>query len=91
MYGKDMTTRQISDTLEDIYRFETLEDFCSDVTDKIMTQIEDWQNHPLSEVYPVLCIDAIHYSGRDNEIIRKSSWPHIILCFFLWYLLIVIV
>lgn len=49
-----MTTRQISDMLEDIYGFEALEGFISDVTDKIMPQIEEWQNRPLSEVYPVL-------------------------------------
>lgn len=36
MYAKVMTTRQISDTLEDIYGFEASEGFISDVTDKIM-------------------------------------------------------
>ncbi len=73
MYAKGMTTRQISDTLEDIYGFEASEGFISDVTDKIMPQIEDWQNRPLSEVYPVLFIDAIHYSVRDNGIIHKLA------------------
>ena len=43
------------------------------MTDKIMPQIEDWQNRPLSEVYPVLYIDAIHYSVRDNGVIRKLA------------------
>ena len=33
MYAKGMTTRQISDTLEDIYGFEASEGFISDVTD----------------------------------------------------------
>ena len=73
MYAKGMTTRQISDTLEDIYGFEASEGFISDVTDKIMPQIEDWQNRPLSEVYPVLYIDAIQYSVRDNSVIRKLA------------------
>lgn len=73
MYAKGMTTRQISDTLEDIYGFAASEGFISDVTDKILPQIEDWQNRPLSEVYPVLYIDAIHYSVRDNGIIRKLA------------------
>ena len=73
MYAKGMTTRQISDTLEDIYGFEASESFISDVTDKILPQIEDWQNRPLSEVYPVLFIDAIHYSVRDNGVIRKLA------------------
>ena len=73
MYAKGMTTRQISDTIEDIYGFETSEGFISDVTDKIMPQIEDWQNRPLDEIYPVVYIDAIHYSVRDEGIIRKLA------------------
>ena len=73
MYAKGMTTRQISETSEDIYGFETSEGFISDVTDKILPQIEDWQNRPLDEVYPILYIDAIHYSVRDNGVIRKLA------------------
>ena len=73
MYAKRMTTRQISETIEDIYGFETSEGFISDVTDKILPQIEDWQNRPLDEVYPILYIDAIHYSVRDNGVIRKLA------------------
>ena len=73
MYAKGMTTRQISETIEDIYGFETSEGFISDVTDKIMPQIEDWQNRTLDEIYPILYIDAIHYSVRDNGVIRKLA------------------
>ena len=58
MYAKGMTTRQISETIGDIYGFETSEGFISDVTDKILPQIEDWQNRPLDEVYPILYIDC---------------------------------
>ena len=73
MYAKGMTTRQISEAIEDIYGFETSEGFISDVTDKILPQIEDWQNRPLDNVYPILYIDAIHYSVRDNGVIRKLA------------------
>jgi transposase-like protein len=73
MYAKGMTTRQISETIEDIYGFETSEGFISDVTDKILPQIEDWQNRPLDSIYPILYIDAIHYSVRDNGVIRKLA------------------
>lgn len=73
MYAKGMTTRQISETMEDIYGFEASEGFISDVTDKILPQSEDWQNRPLDEVYPILYIDAIHYSVRDNGVIRKLA------------------
>ena len=73
MYAKGMTTRPISETIEDIYRFETSESFISDVTNKILPQIEDWQNRPLDEIYPILYIDAIHYFVRDNGVIRKLT------------------
>ena len=35
MYAKGMITRQISETIEDIYGFEASEGCISDVTDKI--------------------------------------------------------
>ena len=54
MYAKGMTTRQISDTIEDIYGFDVSEGFISDVTDKLLPQIEEWQNRPLDDVYPVV-------------------------------------
>lgn len=73
MYAKGMTTRQISDTLMDIYGFEASEGFISDVTDKILPQIADWQQRPLDEIYPVIYIDAIHYSVRENNVIRKLA------------------
>ena len=73
MYAKGMTTRQISDTLVDIYGFEASESFISDVTDKIIPQIEEWQKRPLDSIYPVVFIDAIHYSVRDNGVIRKLA------------------
>jgi len=75
MYAKGMTTRQISETLMDIYiyGFEASEGFISDVTDKLLPQIEEWQNRPLDDTYPVLFIDAILYSVRDNGIIKKLA------------------
>ena len=73
MYAKGMTTRQIADIIDDIYGFEPSEGFISDVTDKILPQIEDWQNRPLDEVYPIVYIDAIHYSVRDEGVIRKLA------------------
>lgn len=73
MYAKGMTTRQISDTIMDIYGFEVSEGFVSDVTDKLLPQIEEWQNRPLDSIYPVLYIDAIHFYVRNNGIVSKSA------------------
>lgn len=42
------------------------------MTDKLLPQIEEWQKRPLSEIYPVVFIDAIHYSVRDNYVADKD-------------------
>lgn len=73
MYAKGMSTRQISETIEDIYGFEVSEGMVSDITDRLLPQIEEWQNRPLSEVYPVVFIDAVHFSVRDDGVIRKLA------------------
>jgi transposase-like protein len=73
MYAKGMTTRQISETVKDIYGFEASEGFISDVTDKILPKIEEWQHRPLASIYPVVFIDAIHFSVRQDNIVSKLA------------------
>lgn len=73
MYAKGMTTRQISDMIEDIYGFEISEGMVSDITDKLLPQIEEWQNRPLASVYPIVFIDAVHFSVRKNGMIQKMA------------------
>lgn len=73
MYAKEITTRQISDTIEDIYGFEVSEGMISDITDKLPPRIEDWQNRPLASVYPIVFIDAVHFSVRNDGVIRKLA------------------
>lgn len=67
LYAKGLTTRQISSVIDDIYGFEVSDGMVSDITDRIMPQIEEWQNRPLSEVYPIIFIDCIHFSVRDEH------------------------
>ena len=42
------------------------------MTDKILPQIEDWQNRPLDEVYPILYIDAKHIDVLLNSMNEKE-------------------
>ena len=75
MYAKGLTTRQISDTIEDIYGFDVSEGFISDVTGKILVQLEERQNRPLDDVYPVIYIDAIHnFSQRQRSDCQKAAY-----------------
>lgn len=43
------------------------------VTNKISPQIEERQQRPLSAVYPIVFIDAIHFSVRNEHIVKKIA------------------
>ncbi len=73
MYARGLTTRQISEQIEEIYGFDVSEGFVSDVTDKILPDIEEWQTRPLENVYPIVFIDAIHFSVKENNLIKKLA------------------
>lgn len=73
MYAKGMTVVQISETIQDIYGFEVSEGMVSDITDKLLPRIEEWQNRPLASVYPIVFIDAVYFSVREDGIIKKLA------------------
>ena len=75
MYAKGMSVRDIQTHLNDIYGVEASPALISNITDKIMPVIRDWQSRPLQEVYAVLFLDAIHYKVRqEGQIVNKAAY-----------------
>ena len=75
MYAKGMSTRDISDHINDAYGFEVSESLVSQITDKILPVIREWQNRPLEEIYAVMWLDAIHFNVRqDGRIVKKAVY-----------------
>ena len=60
LYGKGLSTREISDSIEDIYGIQLSATMISNITDAVLEEIAKWQKRPLKEVYPIIFIDAIH-------------------------------
>ena len=73
MYAKCMTTRDISSHIKQIYGFGLSESMVTQMTNKILPTIEEWQSRPLDGVYPFVFLDAIHYNVRENGIIVKKA------------------
>ena len=61
MYAKGMTVRDIQEHLKNIYGMDASPTLISNITDKLLPVIKEWQNRPLGEVYPMVFMDAIHY------------------------------
>lgn len=75
MYAKGMSQRDIEDTLKEIYGTEISQGLISRITDKILPEVNEWQNRPLDSIYPIIFFDGIVFNTRkDNKIITKCVY-----------------
>jgi len=75
MYGKGMTTRDISEHIEDIYGIPLSAQSISRMTDKVLPVIEEWQQRPLNPEYSFVFMDAVHYKVKhNNRIVSKAAY-----------------
>lgn len=56
MYAKEMSQRDIADTIEDIYGFEISHETISNITDQVIETANEWQNRPLKKFYTRLLV-----------------------------------
>ncbi len=75
MYAKGMSQRDIEDTIREIYGSEVSQVMISRIADKILPQVNEWQNRPLDSIYPVVFFDGIVFNSRkDARIISKCVY-----------------
>ena len=75
MYAKGMSQRDIEDNLREIYGAEIPQTLISKITDKILPEVNEWQNRPLESVYPIIYFDGVVFKSRkDNHIINKCVY-----------------
>ena len=73
MYAKGMSNRDIKDHIQDIYGTEISPSTISNITDKVMDEANAWFARPLSKVYPVIIMDAVHYRVRNEGHIKNCA------------------
>ncbi|WP_103105360.1 IS256 family transposase [Brevibacillus reuszeri] len=75
LYAKGVSTRDIQDHLQQLYGIEVSPTLISNVTNKIVPLIKEWQNRPLQSVYAVVFLDAIHFKVKqDGAIVNKAAY-----------------
>ncbi|MDE6472830.1 MAG: IS256 family transposase [Ureaplasma sp.] len=75
MFSKGMSTRDISECIQEIYGMDISKDFISRVTDKILPDIQAWLSRPLKKIYPIVYIDGIRFQVKENnQFIEKSIY-----------------
>ena len=75
MYAKGMSQRDIEDNLREIYGADISQALISKITDKILPEVNEWQNRPLESIYPIVYFDGIIFKSRkDGAIINKCVY-----------------
>ena len=75
LYSKGMTVRDIQDHLSRMYGVDISPTLISNVTNKLMPIIKEWQNRPLEKTYAAVFLDAIHYIVRqEGAIVNKAAY-----------------
>jgi len=73
LYAKGVSTREIQDYLGQLYGIDVSPALISNITDKIMPLIREWQSRPLEAVYAIVFLDAIHYKVREDGQIKSKA------------------
>lgn len=75
LYACGMSQRDIAEQIKNLYDVEISPELVSKISEKIMPEVNDWQNRPLEEVYPFVFMDAIHYKVKeDHQYITKAAY-----------------
>lgn len=75
MYAKGMTTRDIEAHIEEIYGVSLTSASISNITDSVLSMVEQWQNRALEELYPIIFLDAVHFKCKqDGHIVTKAAY-----------------
>lgn len=73
MYARGMSNKDIHDQIEEIYGVKISPDMVSNITDKIIPEINEWKTRQLEEQYAIVFVDATYFSVKENGIVCKKA------------------
>jgi transposase-like protein len=73
LYGAGTSLRDISKHIEDIYGTEISHTLLSQITDRVIPEIQAWQKRPLDPVYSMVFLDAMHCKVQENGEVRHKA------------------
>ena len=75
LYGRGNSLRDIASYIKEMYDTDISHTTLSQITDRIIPMVKQWQNRPLEKVYPIVFLDAIHFKVHDQgKVITKAAY-----------------
>lgn len=77
LYAKGLTTGETAAHFAEIYGASVSKETVSRITDKVVTEMQEWSSRPLDEVYVAIFIDAIVIKIRDGQVANRPVYATI--------------
>lgn len=66
LYSRGMSFRDISKHIEEMYDTEISHTTLSEITERVVPLVKEWQCRPLENLYTIVWMDAMHFKVRDG-------------------------
>ena len=66
LYGLGMSFRDIASHIEEMYDVEISHSTLSEITERVIPMVKEWQCRPLESMYAIVWLDAMHYKVKDG-------------------------
>lgn len=66
LYGMGMSLRDISSHIKEMYDTDISHSTLSEIIDRVIPKVKEWQNRPLEDMYTIVWLDAMHYKVKDG-------------------------
>jgi len=66
LYGLGMSFRDISAHIEEMYDVQISHSTLSEITERVIPLVREWQSRPLEQMYTIVWLDAMHYKVKDE-------------------------
>jgi transposase-like protein len=66
LYGLGMSLRDISAHIEEMYDVQISHSTLSEITERIVPKVKEWQCRPLESMYTIVWLDAMHYKVKEG-------------------------
>ena len=73
LYAKGMSYADIRKMLMEVYGLSLSPAQMSEITDRLIPELQEWQQRPLNQLYAMVWFDAIHFKCRDNGAVQGKA------------------
>lgn len=74
-YSHGMSYSSINEQLEELHGYHLSVGELSNITDRVIPRLQEWQSRPLSRVYAVVWMDAMFYKVRiDGKVSFRAMY-----------------